>query len=377
LKSETRPRKLLAINFGGLGDEVLFLPTLQTIKKHHPSWSISLLTEPRARGIKQLSDLVDDNPTFDIKKRPLLPADYWDLVSLLRSGHYDVVVSSGSSPQVAGLLFLSGIPQRIGFGSNKLAKLLLTTCVPLNRGQHAAFMYHDLVQGLGLSGECERPQVKVNAAAIQSMRTLIGAGGGGSAQRRLILVHPGTSLLAIQKGIYKNWSPDNWATLIVNLIQQAQCAVVLAGGPDDAQTVSEIMAALERTVSGITSNRELFFNAHGKTANIDELVALIELSKLMICVDSAPMHIGVALNKPMVALFGPTDPAKLLWPDPRFIALRDEEAARRWGNADPFTQRPEHSPTWPLQPVPYVQIPQDTVFRTAMDQLKRVSIPNS
>jgi ADP-heptose:LPS heptosyltransferase len=395
LSPENSEKKLLAINFGGLGDEVLFLPTLQSIKLQRPRWQITLLTEPRARSITQVTNLVDDNITFDIKKRPLKPQDFLQLIGLLRAGRYDIVLSSGSSPQVSGLLYLSAIQKRIGYGTNALARLLLTNPVPLNRQQHATHMYHDLASGLGITGQASRPQVIVDEESRKRMRDLLqGTIGGATGQaplseaasagrspasassgKPIILIHPGTSRLAIEKGIIKTWDPGNWAELIDRLNRQLNALVVLAGGPDDADTIAQIDEKL--------GNRDAFINAFGKTSSLADLVALIDLSDLLICVDSAPMHLGVGLNKPLVALFGPTDPAKLLWPDPRFIALRDEEAAKLWAGRDPFTQRQNSRSVPDEQPQPYlyVQIPPDTVFRTAADQLNsdvcRGSFPES
>ena len=375
MKSEIRAKKLLAINFGGLGDEVLFLPTLKSIRVAHPSWHITLLTEPRARSIADVTDVIDANIVFDIKKKPLMPADYWQLVALLRSGHYDVVLSSGSSPPVSMLLFLSGIPERVGFGSNAIAKLLLTNPVPLNKSQHAVRMYHDLVQGLGLPATCDPPVINVDRHSITKMTDLLATKNGA----RTILIHPGTSRLAVEKGIIKNWDPKNWAELIRLFLTANDFKVVLAGGPDDQDSIEQIVADLQNGTPSVDTSHERFLLAHGKTASLKDLVALIHLSDLIVCVDSAPMHLAVGLRKPTVAMFGPTDPAKLLWPDPLYVALRDPEAAARIGSADPFSQkRPpaEPSPLQPLEP-PYVQIPLDTVYQTAMDQLSRVATQGS
>ncbi|PWT96432.1 MAG: glycosyltransferase, partial [Candidatus Melainabacteria bacterium] len=144
-------QKLLVINFGGIGDEILFLPTLKTLKEECPHWHLTLLLEPRASSVSQLTDLVDEIITFDIKKRPLLVFDLLALLGLLRDGNYQTVISSGSSPAVAILLFLSGIGKRIGYDSGALSRLLLTASVRLNKNQYAADMYHDLIQGLGLT----------------------------------------------------------------------------------------------------------------------------------------------------------------------------------------------------------------------------------
>ena len=62
-------RKILAVNFGGIGDEILFLPTLWSLKKEYPNASITLALESRAMGIKDLSDIIDDVIPVDIKTK--------------------------------------------------------------------------------------------------------------------------------------------------------------------------------------------------------------------------------------------------------------------------------------------------------------------
>lgn len=370
--------RLLAINFGGLGDEVLFLPTLHSIKLQHPDWQITLLTEPRSASIKQVTNLIDEGITFDIKKRPLKPKDLLKLISLLRAGRYDVVLSSGSSPQVSMLLFLSGIPERIGYGSNVLARILLTAPVPLKKDQHAVLMYHDLAKGLGIEAEARRPEVIVKDASLTKMAKLLADSGFipsdsttyGATTNPIVIIHPGTSQLALEKGIIKVWAPEQWAQLIPMLIKQKHVRVILAGGPDDAEAIQQIQTHLQLDQQIESS----FLNAFGKTASLADLVALIELSDLLICVDSAPMHLAVGRNKPLVALFGPTDPAKLLWPDKaRFKALRDQQAAALWANKDPFAQPANRRQTQIAEGVQLqrlcVQIPLDTVFQTASDLL--------
>ncbi|MFX6424124.1 hypothetical protein ABTG32_17980, partial [Acinetobacter baumannii] len=52
--------KILTINFGGIGDEILFLPTLASIRAIYPHARISLLLEPRSRSFEQVTDLVDE-----------------------------------------------------------------------------------------------------------------------------------------------------------------------------------------------------------------------------------------------------------------------------------------------------------------------------
>lgn len=363
--------KLLAINFGGLGDEVLFLPTLKSIKLAHPDWQITLLTEPRGRAIKQLSNCIDENIVFDIKKQ-LKPSDYFELVSMLRKGRYDIVVSSGSSSKVSMLLFLTGIAKRIGYHSGGISKLLLTNPIALNRNQYAAWMYHDLVKGLDIQIQASPPSIDLDQASLQKMSAYIEsalAEQGENRQKPLILIHPGMSKLALDKGIIKTWASANWAELIKKL-NNSSVNVILCGGPDDAETIAKIQNKVSEN-STHTAGSGVLLNAFGKTSSIQELVGLMELADMVVCVDSAPMHIAMAMRRPVVALFGPTDPAKLFLASDRAVALRDP-------NAELVNEKFELSSTaaeeaLKSQSEPSVQIPLDTVFQTVMDQLNRVS----
>lgn len=338
--------RLLAINFGGIGDEVLFLPTLQAIRNAHPDWHITLLLEPRSKSVCQITNLVDDCLTFDIKKRPLYVRDLLELVSLMRSGGFDAVLSSGSSPLVSILLFLSGIKIRIGYDSGPLSHLLLSQPVTLNKNQYAGNMYHDLVTGLGIRAKPELPQSLITNTCLNKMTGWLKHVFSQQAVTNLdqarprVVLHPGTSRLAIEKGINKTWPAASWHGLITSLLNNGY-EVILAGGPDDAEPIKAIMSLLEDEPSAKQQSGR-FASAFGVTTNLGDLLALISLSQMMICVDSAPMHLGVSLNKPLIALFGPTDPQKLLPQDKHFRALCSPAG-------------------------PGVTIPPETVFQAAKD----------
>ena len=343
---ESERKKILAINFGGIGDEILFLPTLQTIRNHAPNSSITLLLEPRSRSVAELTNLVDSVITFDIKKRPLSVGDLVDLLALIKEGGYDCVISSGGSPLVSALLFLSGIPERIGYHSNRLAPVLLTQPVPLNKKQYAAAMYHDLAIGF-LKQKCLTPPAvsdeKINDSLIPTvslkpdsmdrMQNFIAERGLNrekrSAQSRLILVHPGTSRLATEKGIFKTWPTDSWIDLLFLIGRENEKKpdadrdiVILAGGPDDKEIIEGILDKAGDQLPHMVS-------AYGQTKSIADLAALIQLCDIMICVDSAPMHVAIGLRKPLVALFGPFDPALLVPNDSRFKTIWDSRGGTR------------------------------------------------
>ena len=137
-------KKILLINFGGIGDEILFLPTIISLKKEFPNSYITLALEPRSRGIKDLTDKIDDLILVDLKRGN----KYFELMKLVMQawrGRYDIVVSSGGNKLIPVLLFLTGIKERYGYDSGKLSRKFLTAAIPLNKNQYAAAMYHDLI----------------------------------------------------------------------------------------------------------------------------------------------------------------------------------------------------------------------------------------
>jgi|JI9StandDraft_1071089.scaffolds.fasta_scaffold00425_25 ADP-heptose:LPS heptosyltransferase len=377
MQSNKLPEKILAINFGGIGDEILFLPTLKEVKQLLPKSHVALLLEPRSRSVAEVTDLVDEVVCFDIKKRPLLPGDYLKLLQLTRAGKYDLVISSGSSPMVAMLLFGSGIPVRIGYDAGSPVKALLTHPVKLDKEQYAGNMYHDLCQGLrhyldslkigallrqpDNKGLLQIPQATVKPDSRKRMTEVLaeeeyklqerlsarGSTTSGGAVKK-VLLHPGTSRLAVQKGIIKHWPGESWLELIRKLLSSETgqpIQIILAGGPDDEEVMKDLMQALGDEAQRI-------INFYGKTKSLADLAALIELSDLMVCVDSAPMHIAVGLNKKVVALFGPTDPAKLIPNQKHFCALAD--------NAEPRA----------LLDGLGVRLLPDTVYRSSLDLLR-------
>lgn len=130
---------ILAINFGGIGDEIFFLPTLISLKKEFPNAKITLALEPRSKSVKDLTDVIDDLFLIDVKGKNKY-TELLKLVFLARKNHFDMVISSGGNKLISILLTLMGIKKRYGYDTGKLSKVLLTKAVPLNKNQYACAM---------------------------------------------------------------------------------------------------------------------------------------------------------------------------------------------------------------------------------------------
>lgn len=159
-------------------------------------------------------------------------------------------------------------------------------------------MYHNLLKGLNINTPC--PPLKV----VLPKKDIEWAEG---TQKRLeikdtgyILIHGGSSKLAIRKGIDKVYPVAKWQEIINDLqSKQPNLPIVLLEGPEDGQWVSELTSLCPnlKTVS---------------PSDIGKLAAIIGGASLMLCTDSAPMHLSVAVGTYTIALFGPTSVQKLL-----------------------------------------------------------------
>ena len=278
---------ILAINFGGIGDEIFFLPTLISLKKEFSQCKITLALEPRSKSVKELTDVIDNLFFVDIKGKN----KYLELLKLVfkaRCGNFDIVISSGGNKFISILLRLTGIKKCYGYDTGKLSQLLLTKAVPLNKNQYACDMYHDLITPL-TSIRTELPEINIPP------------------QEKIpnsVLIHPGVSKISLQKGITKTISPSIWAD-VINILLNEKRHVILAGGPDDDDCIKTILSLVD-------INNKNLENYYGKTKNLRDLAVLIGKSEKFICSDSAPLHIAVAMKTKAYPIFGPTDDKKLI-----------------------------------------------------------------
>ena len=300
----TSYKNILLINFGGIGDEILFLPVIQGLKKSYPNAKITLCLEGRSSAFLNLTNLVDKAFFVDIKTKN----KYLEMLKLYFKalvGGYDLVVSSGANTLISLFLFFTGIKTRVGYRTSNLSEKLLTNAVVLNKNQYASNMYFDLIKPI-TDVEFELPQINVKEF-VKNLNS--------------VLIHPGVSKISILKDITKTISAEQWSELIKMLLEKGK-KVYLAGGPDDVECIEKIRQNIK------TLDLSNFVDMYGKTKNIFELVELIKKSEVLICSDSAPMHIGVATDTKTIAIFGPTDDELLLPKSDKFFAIKNNVSCR-------------------------------------------------
>ena len=291
-------KKIPFMNFGGIGDEILFLPSILSAKKQFPEAEITLALEERSKGITDLTDVVDKTLYANIKRKEKF-IELFKLLFKIWCGKYDMVISSGSNKFISIFLFLTFIKKRYGYDTGFLSRLILTKAVKLNKNQYAVNMYHDLVTPI-TDIKTELPILSIEKKPVQ---------------KGTVLIHPGVSKISIQKGMIKTITPHDWAKVVEGLYESGKCKVLLIGGPDDKECIDTIVKEV---------SPEKFENLYGSTKNLKELAELISSADKFLCSDSAPLHIAVALDVKTYVIFGSTDDKKLIPQNDKVIPVKSD-----------------------------------------------------
>lgn len=293
--------RILALIPGGIGDQILCFPTLEDLKQKYPQSTLNVIVEPRAKAAYRVCPHVDEVLLFDYKDRNGL-ADYLNLLGVIRDREYDIALTLGRRWTIELLLWLNGIPVRVGYQTGQ--SWFLSNPVPLKTEQYIASMYHDLLQGLDIQTPCPSLKVTLPVEDIDWAQ---------AAQKRLDIKDSGYIILqgGSDTGANTSYPVSQWQKIIDEIgAKQPNIAIVLLQSSDNVEWVATLTQA--RPNLKVT-----------KPADVGKLAAIIAGANLMICTDGAPMQLAVAVGTYAVALFGPTEARKLLPPDQdRYIGIQ-------------------------------------------------------
>jgi heptosyltransferase-1 len=308
-----------------MGDILHALPALTALRQQHPAWVIDWVVEPAwtallsARDASTIAPRDSEQPLVDRLhpaaakswgKRPLSARTANEISALrrdLRAGHFDAVLDFQGAVRSAFFGRMSGARRRIGESSPRewAARWLYTERVATT-GVHV--IEQDIELASAVAGDDlhpVRPILPIDPAAESWCDTLLSRCPNAAP---VALLNPGAGWGA------KRWPLERYAAVASALAARGFCVLVNAGPSEEA------MAETIRTQSGGA--------ATPVTCALAQLIALTRRVALVIAGDTGPLHLACALGRPVVGIYGPTDPARNGPFGTRFKVLRS-----------PFSQR--------------------------------------
>ena len=320
--------RLLVVRLGAMGDILHALPAITALRQAHLNWQIDWVVEPRwqallavpgatERGLQMpIVDHLHFASTRDWRKGPLSRRTITSVNSLrmqLKSAGYDAVIDVQGAMRSAVLARMAGCPRVIGEAMPRetAARLLFTEQV-VTHGAHV--IEQDIELASAIAGDVLKwvpPMLPIDATAEAWCDALLASSG----TRPVALVNPGAGWGA------KVWPVQRYAEIARGLIERGYRVLVNAGPHE------EIMA--DTIVKGTLGN------AIPLSTTLEQLIAVTRRAALCIAGDTGPLHLACALGRPVIGIFGPTDPSRNGPFGTRFRVLRSPISKRD------HTRRPE------------------------------------
>ena len=283
-------RNLLIIKLRYIGDVLLATPTVRAIKAARPDVRVTMMVN---RGTE---DVLSGNPDIDeliaLDKGSL--AAQSRLIAGLRHRRFDTVIDLTDGDRSAFLSWTSGAPVRIGFNDEDRWRghYYAQVVQSLSGVRHRIDRDLEALKPLGIQAVSKAPQLWLTPEEENSADQLLDQLGVQRSQSTVIL-QPGARYW------FKAWPPERFAELADRLTSQYGCQVLI-GGSDQDDDLAQQIRQMAKSRSIIMAGR----------TTIKQFAAIAKKSALFVGSDSGAMHVATAVGTPVVALFGPSNPAE-------------------------------------------------------------------
>ncbi|XP_010539544.1 PREDICTED: photosynthetic NDH subunit of subcomplex B 1, chloroplastic [Tarenaya hassleriana] len=314
LKIRGDVRRCCCVISGGVYENLLFFPTIQLIKDRYPGVQIDILASDRGKQTYELNKNVRWANVYDPDDEWPEPAEYTDMIGLLKNRYYDMVLST----KLAGLghasfLFMTTARDRVSYiypnvNSAGAGLLLSKTFTPesMNLSEGGYSMYHQMVDWLG------RPFRSVPRTPVQPLRVSI------SRKVKEVVAEK-----------YRKAGAETGKYIVIHGIESDSKASMQSRGDTDSLLPIKAWAEIAKGIRGFTpvfvipheKERENVEEEVGDDAAIvfittpGQLAALINDSAGVIATNTAAIQLANARQKPSIGLFCSEEKGKLFVPE--------------------------------------------------------------
>jgi lipopolysaccharide heptosyltransferase II len=294
---------LLVVRPDHLGDLLFVTPAFRTLRQRHPEAHITALVGPWGASVLSNNPLVDQITTLPFPGFSRQPkTSLWQPYGLLRHwarqlrGQFDLAFILRFDHWWGALLaYLAGVPHRIGYAVPEVAPFL-NHAIPYTLGRHEVEQNLRLI---GWDSADERHSVHPTHTTLPQRHPLefhipqqtVAWARDAFGAARPIAIHPGAGAAV------KLWRSERWAAVADALTSETGAKILLTGSKAERSLCQEIATQMEAEPQMLA----------GETT-LDQLAAILAQSRLVLGLDSGPLHLAVAVGTPTVHLYGPVNP---------------------------------------------------------------------
>jgi heptosyltransferase I len=281
--------RICIVMMSAVGDAVHVLPVISAIKRAHPKSHITWVLQPGPASLVRGHPSVDEIILFDRSKGI---AEIRNVIGDLRSRTFDLLIDLQVYFKAGVITAFSGAARRLGFDVARArdANWLFTTeRIPAHPVQHVQDQYFEFLRYLEIDPEPVEWNIGPRGDELDYQQKFIAQ-----------FDRPIASIVVATSKPAKDWIPERWAHVCDILYEQYGLQPVLVGGNSERESTA--------AAGIISTSRCKPHNALG--SGLRNLVSILDASEVVLAPDTGPLHISVALGKPVISLMGYTDPRR-------------------------------------------------------------------
>jgi len=287
----------LIIRLSSLGDIVHTLPALAALRKHYPDAEISWIVEEKGKEILDLVPGINRIVPVRLKRWKLWSQRFWQELSLLRTQikkKEQIAIDFQGLVKSGLYAFLSKSKRRIGFQGENLKEPLASLFYTEKLGKtaeksHVISKNLKLLSLLGIEEDRYEFPLTVPDELTESIQKQL-RGLGYAGKKKLVLLNVGAAWET------KRWYPARWSQLIQKLDNEENFLLLLWGNEAEKELAAQVSQETGAAMVPLLS--------------LKEVIALVKEASLVVSGDTFALQVACAFFKPVVGLFGPTDPKR-------------------------------------------------------------------
>jgi lipopolysaccharide heptosyltransferase I len=281
-------QRFLVVRLGSLGDIVHTFPAVAALRESFPASEIVWLTHPKWETLVRSSNLANEVWTVDTRDWASLRG----VLARIRRHRFAAAMDYQGLWKSASIPFLARVPKRIGFSSQTVREagvpLFYTDRVRVNPAAHMAEQNGELSMRAGAKSRTGDVSLQIPPESEASTKRTLRDQGFAE----YVVLSPGGGWRS------KCWPAERFGKLALRISEELRLRCVVNAAPGEKDLVQAVLAA-----AGGASPVPYM-------GNLGELMALLKNASAVVAGDTGPMHLADALGAPVVAIFGPTDPAR-------------------------------------------------------------------
>jgi len=276
-------KKILVVRNDRFGEFLLIIPALRALKEKFKDAKIVAVVDPYVKELAKAISYIDEIITWENRKHKFREILFFS--HKLRKENFDLCIIFNPSKEFNIISFLAGIPIRVGYA--RKWDFLLTHKIEDKKYlglKHEIDYNLELVGIIGaniddkslnleIKGEIDIPQI--------------------DNYKNSVVVHPWTS------DSIKQWPIEYFRDLVLRLVRELNEKVIIIGGKENLDISQKYFSDLDESIINLT----------GKTTLL-ELAVILKNSKILISLDSGPVHLASCVDTPVLAIFRNDIPAK-------------------------------------------------------------------